>query len=1164
MHEITDINAVDSSAPPPKPPRGLQDLWYSRGGTACRRFMAAVIYRLYRLLGEVTAVVLGLAIVGMWIATSVLDKQSTDLTALRPNIKLWFTEAFNGRDAEFGKLEVSWLPSRDQIIVTIEDASIKDETGDVLEHFALVRTTFAVGEGLFKRPRLLSVEVNGGVLTYLEDDAGRITAGLGPPDAIGRVGPVYRSEESEEAPDNYIAKVLQGLEFIQISNAKLYIRSAKSGINLTSDVDFLRAAFSDEGDLTLAADGTVEQSTDDVPFLVTSVIDRDFENIKMRVKMSGARPDEIAPKKGRYWEFQGLAAPVDLSAEVDFSRQEGLRSAEVEMEVAEGNFTFLRENEAKSYPINSLIARAALEPGEERMDVSQLDLNSPKLSFKASGFLTDLDMLSDGDASSSPLFNLSARNIRANMTPRFSAETNVKQLDLIGFADFDSRQVIIDRGSMTLFNSVHNFSGGLSVTEQNQVKTLNFRSTMSGMLTPEELLLLWPVDAFEGARRWIDRAILNGHLTMVEAEVNLDESFFEAPSLTEDRFKLRFAGDGFGVKYMRDMPIAMGVRGDGALIGNHLGVDFNGGNIGSVAINTGRAEIPVILPFGGNVNVKVKGQGQVSSLLEIADNPPFGIASRYDIHPKDLMGQGDISVDITRPLRTVVNPEQLLYEISGDFTGVTAPFKIGQYEIKNGKIALDINRDRVIMSGPVDIGPWHTNLSWDETLGDPSTLTQYGLSGTINADVLDELGLASRSWFSGDADVTVRAEGVGTDIKYAEFDLDLTNSELSFERIWLKPIGDTAHMLAQMRRSSGGGYIIDNTRLTGEGIAVNGRVELDGKFKPRHIDLTAIQIDSLIDSAVKIRPDRDTGRLYIDVDAEYFDVSAWTEDLFSERQSNLDVPVTFRGEVETLILDREYPVTQSEFDFSHSGEVFEAARLKALSEGKVLNLELTTRADKRRQVAVIIPDASKAVAAFIGLNNTSGGSLNIIANLPAAGEEGPIVGDAEMRDFTLKQAPALAQLLSIASLTGLADTLTGGSMQFDRFKLPFTVLGDDIAIRDARLYGPALGMTGDGEVNLERRVMDFDGTLVPAYTANSLLADIPLLGGLFAQEKGGGLFALTYRISGPFERTQIAVNPLSALTPGFLRGIFKRDRSGVDDAIKEAILDVAPPELEAP
>ena len=185
-------------------------------------------------------------------------------------------------------------------------------------------------------------------------------------------------------------------------------------------------------------------------------------------------------------------------------------------------------------------------------------------------------------------------------------------------------------------------------------------------------------------------------------------------------------------------------------------------------------------------------------------------------------------------------------------------------------------------------------------------------------------------------------------------------------------------------------------------------------------------------------------------------------------------------------------------------------------------------------------------------------------SLPAAGEEGPITGEAEMRNFKVKEAPALAQLLSLASLTGLADTLTSGSMQFDRFKVPFTVLGDDIAIRDARLYGPALGMTADGDVDLDLRALDFDGTIVPAYTANSFLADIPLLGDLFVREKGGGLFALTYTVDGPFEKTQIAVNPLSALTPGFLRRIFKRDRSEVDDTILEAINDVAPPELETP
>ena len=1161
MHETRNINAADA----PAPPKGLRDLWYSRGGTACRRVIAAVIYRLYRLLGEAVAVVLGLGIAVLWLGTSLVSQQSTDLTVLRPNIKLWFADAFDGRDAEFGRLELAWLPESDQVVVTIEDAAIKDEAGEILEKFDLIRSTLSFEDGLLKPPRLLNAEVKGGVLSFVEYEDGRVIFGLGPPDSVGRLGPVYNSKDTtSSSSDLDIREVMQSIEFIQINDAAVFIRSELSGIDLKANVNSLRTAFSNEGDLTVAADGTCEQPSGDIPFSIASVVNQEFENIKMRLKVQGARPDEIAPKRGRFWELQGLAAPVDLTAEVDFSRQDGLRSAEIEMEVSEGRFTFLRENETKSYPIHSLITRAALAPGEERMDVSQLDLTSPNLSFKASGFLTELGLLSDGDANSSPVFNLSAQNIRMNMTPRFPTETHIKQLDLIGYADFDSRQVTIDRGSMALFDSVHDFSGGMSVTQQNQIKTVRFKSKMSGTLTHEELLMLWPVNAFVGARQWIDRAILAGDLTKVEAEVNLDESFFDAPTLTADRFKLLFAGHGFDVKYMMAMPSANGVRGEGELIGNRLGVKFHDGKIMSVDVHDGEVDIAVILPFGGDVFVTANGSGQVSSMLELANNPPFEIADRYNIDPNDLVGQGKISVEVVRPLRKVVPAEQIRYQINGDFAEVAVPFKIGRYDIKNGSFTLDVNRDRVMMSGPVDIGPWHVNMSWDETVGDPSALAQYGVSGTINADVLDALGIASRSWFDGDAAVTVRAEGSGAEIKYAEVDLDLTNSELSLEHIWLKPIGETAHMLAQLRRSSGGGYIIDNTRLTGEGIAVNGRAELDAQFKPRLIDLTNIQIESLIDSAVQVRSDREAGRLNIELDAEFLDVSAWTEDLFAERQSNLDIPVSFRGEVERLILDRDYTVTQSEFNFSHSGEVIEAASLKALTDEKVLNLELTTREDKRRQVAVTVPNASKAVAAFIGLANTTGGNLTIIADLPAEGEEGPIIGNAEMRDFTLNEAPALAQLLSLASLTGLADTLTSGSMQFDRFKLPFTVLGDDIAIRDARLYGPALGMTGEGEINLERRVMDFDGTIVPAYTTNSLLADIPLVGKLFAQEKGGGLLALTYTASGPFEKTQIAVNPLSALTPGFLRGIFKRDRSTVDDAIKEAVLDVAPPELEAP
>ncbi|MBC7801846.1 MAG: hypothetical protein H7Z10_14595, partial [Gemmatimonadaceae bacterium] len=63
--------------------------------------------------------------------------------------------------------------------------------------------------------------------------------------------------------------------------------------------------------------------------------------------------------------------------------------------------------------------------------------------------------------------------------------------------------------------------------------------------------------------------------------------------------------------------------------------------------------------------------------------------------------------------------------------------------------------------------------------------------------------------------------------------------------------------------------------------------------------------------------------------------------------------------------------------------------------------------------------------------------------------------------------------------------------------------------------------------------------IVPAHFFNSLLGDIPLIGRLFSPEAGGGLFAATYSVRGPVNDPQVAVNPLSALTPGFLRGLFR-------------------------
>ena len=81
-------------------------------------------------------------------------------------------------------------------------------------------------------------------------------------------------------------------------------------------------------------------------------------------------------------------------------------------------------------------------------------------------------------------------------------------------------------------------------------------------------------------------------------------------------------------------------------------------------------------------------------------------------------------------------------------------------------------------------------------------------------------------------------------------------------------------------------------------------------------------------------------------------------------------------------------------------------------------------------------------------------------------------------------------------------------------------------------------MTAKGQLDLATRTADLQGTIVPAYFFNSLLGDIPLIGKLFSPERGGGLFAATYAVRGSLDDPSVSVNPLAALTPGFLRGAF--------------------------
>jgi hypothetical protein len=83
-----------------------------------------------------------------------------------------------------------------------------------------------------------------------------------------------------------------------------------------------------------------------------------------------------------------------------------------------------------------------------------------------------------------------------------------------------------------------------------------------------------------------------------------------------------------------------------------------------------------------------------------------------------------------------------------------------------------------------------------------------------------------------------------------------------------------------------------------------------------------------------------------------------------------------------------------------------------------------------------------------------------------------------------------------------------------------------------------LGLTARGKIDFDEFLVEFEGTVVPAYSVNRVLNLIPLLGTILTGGEGEGLFAVTYRMTGALDDPIVDVNPLSALAPGFLRAMF--------------------------
>jgi hypothetical protein len=137
-------------------------------------------------------------------------------------------------------------------------------------------------------------------------------------------------------------------------------------------------------------------------------------------------------------------------------------------------------------------------------------------------------------------------------------------------------------------------------------------------------------------------------------------------------------------------------------------------------------------------------------------------------------------------------------------------------------------------------------------------------------------------------------------------------------------------------------------------------------------------------------------------------------------------------------------------------------------------------------------------------------------------------------DFKVKEVPVFARILSLASLQGIADLLTGEGIRFTDFEMKFSNKKGLMTIEEMYAIGPAVSILMKGYIE-SQKLISLRGTLVPATTINRTIASIPLLGNILVGKKvGEGVFGVSFKIKGPPKDLSTTVNPVKTLTPRFI------------------------------
>ena len=940
----------------------------------------------------------------------------------------------------------------------------------------------------------------------------------------------YRSQEefweSEAEPlpglleevDRFIGgPALSSLEEVRATGLVLTLEDARSGrIWQASNASaVLRQA---EDLLTVSMNSDVFSGTDDLAQMQLSISrSRDTGRVSLSAQVTDMPATEIALQSPVLSLLGVLDAPISGSVRTELGPNGELISLAGTLDIARGA---LRPTEVVP-PVEFESARAyfTFDAERQRILLSEASFSGLGGEARAAGhvYLRDLDgvwprsflgqfrierLAYSGDIFQAPLsFEDVRMDVRLRLEP-FSVEL---------------AQLVVNNEGVPL-----RASGSVRVRDGLWHAAIDATTDRVG---PRRVLDLWPQALAPKTRSWLSDKVKGGVLHNASAAVRYTSGGMEP------EYSLSFEVADGAARVLSGMPTLDGVKAlatirDKAFV---LAMHQGGMTVGTgdridLAGSVFRVDDVRTKPAQGVV--EIDAAGSLTPVLIALNGPPLRIMERAR-QPTDIAhADAEVRAVVRLPLKDNLRPDDVTYQVDARIRNVRSELLVENRVFLSPELVLAANESGIGLVGSATLDDVPLTASWRQPIGEnasdggrikgtvvlsPEAAAAFGVPlppTSISGSAVAQFDLALP--LTGPARLSLASDlkGIAVTVPGTE---------------WSKPADAGATLEAEA--TLGDAPEIERLSFSGDDLSFVGSFELsDGGLGRAAFD--EVRIGDWLDVSAELSTG--SGGTVVAITGGTLDLreSAFGGDGGSSGTANALIDITLDRLIvsDSIVLtpfvgqvEREAKGFSGGIESRVNGRTEIAGSLLPTDGGTAIRIQSDDAAGVLRD-AGITPNAREGVLD--------------LAMVPVPGAGGKTYdGEFQIMGLRLRKAPAMAKLLDAISVVGLLDQLDGPGIKFARVDGSFRMTPGQIRIREAAAVGGSLGLSANGIYQLDTKALDVEGVISPVYFLNAI-------GSIFSR-RGEGLFGFNYRIAGSTTDPKVSVNPLSILTPGMFREIFR-------------------------